>query len=189
MRTSSASSSSCWVLAGLFLVACSGTASPASSGDGGGGGDGAKGGDGAGGGACHSDSECPKSDFETCVRVEDPQCGGIGPPQSCSTDASCADAGPGHVCNHGPCGATMCVAACKADADCGSNPAGVLACDVPSGHCVSKPCQQSTDCPTNYACTQNACAPKACTTDADCSGACVDGVCSSAIGMCRAPAA
>jgi hypothetical protein len=142
--------------------------------------------DGASGG-CHSDADCKSmGSFLFCARVEDPVCGGAQPASQCATDADCADAGANKVCVHGPCGVAFCEPRCTTDAACGSS---ALVCSMTSGQCEAKPCTQSSDCPTNFACTAGACAAKACTTDAECMGACVNQLCSSSIGGCRAPAA
>jgi hypothetical protein len=169
------------------IVGCgSGVASTVVSGDGGS--DSGGGGD----GGCHSEADCNGGApyFETCARVEEPQCGGIGRPDLCAVDSDCADAGANKVCVHGACGGSECQARCVGDQSCTSNPPGALACSQTTGQCVAKACAQDSDCPANYACgTSHTCTVKQCTSDAQCSGACVNNQCSSAIGVCRQPAA
>ena len=173
---------------GVSVAACSDTAgSTGVGGDGGAGGDSSSHDSGAG---CRVDSECDRSRFELCARVEDPQCGGAAPLQECNADAQCADAGANDVCVVGVCGMRRCQPRCATNADCASNPPGLLACSATSGQCEAKSCAQSSDCPTNYACdATHVCAVKTCTTDAECSGACVGGRCSASAGVCTEPAA
>jgi hypothetical protein len=142
--------------------------------------------DGGGTVGCRSDTQCDHASFQMCARVEDPICGGIAPPDHCSVDKDCADAGANEVCVNSTCGAHLCQTRCSGDS-CGS-PA--LTCSATSGKCEAKACSLASDCPADFACdTSHTCSVKACTSDGDCSGACVNGRCSSAAGVCRTPAA
>lgn len=178
----------------MGLAACGDTTGSSGGGDAGDGGTGDSGiPDGATG--CRSDTDCNQKapSFELCARVEDPMCGGAAPPQECTNDAQCADAGTdagAKICVNETCGARRCTPRCTSHAECPSNPPGALACSMASGQCQAKPCTQSAECPTNYTCdASHVCSVKTCTTDADCSGACVNRRCSASVGICRAPAA
>lgn len=178
---------------GATVSACSDTAGSSvasgdAGGDGGGGGADSASRDGASG--CRSDSECNHARFELCARVEDPQCGGVAPPQQCGVDTDCADAGANDVCVFEVCGAHRCQPRCTSNAACPSNPPGLLTCSATSGKCEAKSCAQASDCPTNFACgASHVCVVKTCTIDAECSGVCVGGRCSATAGVCTQPAA
>jgi hypothetical protein len=85
-----------------------------------------------------------------------------------------------------------CIPACQADSDCGG---GDIVCG--SGHCVAKPCQVDSDCPSigidDFACSGTSgtrvCTLKGCASDADCHGwFCVNQTCSSQQGFCASSA-
>jgi hypothetical protein len=154
-------------------------------------GDSGKGVDGGGAdadGGCHSQADCNGGLF--CKRVEDPLCGGAQF-DMCQTNDDCKeiyDAGP-QVCVLTQCGGHMCEDRCASDASCTGYVTGSVVCSQTSGLCVPKPCSQSSECPTNFSCTNNACQPTQCTSDSQCTGACVNNLCSSAVGTCMPPAA
>jgi hypothetical protein len=169
----------------IAIASCGGSDSTGSNG-------GDAGGDSGFSGGCRSDNECKRGapTFESCAHVEDPQCGGAAPPQNCSTDTDCADAGADRICLRPICGGAICAPKCKTNADCPSSYPGSLTCDVATGRCGPKACAITADCPTNFLCsTDKVCRIKPCLLDTDCAGACVKGSCSSSVGVCRAPAA
>jgi len=141
---------------------------------------------------CHGQADCGLDQFCNVIQLP-PFCGGkcdTAPSDGCQTDADCADAGTGLVCDR-PCycfqgGAQpqhRCTKGCSTAADCGPD----RVCDA-THRCAGAPCTQPSDCTANFTCPTGSgmsCAIKTCTKDSDCGDFCVDGRCVSALGTCE----
>jgi hypothetical protein len=132
---------------------------------------------------CRTRQECPN--VESCVAEFDTVCGGAPPPQECSDDQGCQDAGGRSRCLT-LCG-SRCVPPCASNADCDGKLAPE-ACNLATGKCGPKPCAGDAECGSNIGCMAGFCERKACKSDAECQGACVNGKCASKPGECRPPA-
>jgi hypothetical protein len=129
---------------------------------------------------CNPDQSLPPFCGATCVQT------GLGP--GCTSDASCASMGANFICDGectcyvgppavGP--ASVCIAGCTKDADCGPS----LACNT-MHRCKPAACSSAAPCTGDFTCSGGFCAAKPCTTDADCAGHCVSGACSATAGRC-----
>jgi hypothetical protein len=151
-------------------------------------------------GACRATADCSTGGggvcgLQTLPAICNGRCDVNVYAAACTSDDSCADAGPAMVCSGpstpGPCfcspggaiPAAQCVKGCATNADCGPG----LACGA-THRCEAAPCTQPAECGSaNLSCTAAHCAAKPCTSDGDCAGYCVNGTCSAALGACYAP--
>lgn len=94
--------------------------------------------------ACHTKADCVQGTFDLCTAEESTPSCGDGPVQ-CYEDAGCNQNGqPKSFCQ-----ANKCVPACQEDGACGA----ARRCDVSTGRCEERPCDEASPCPSGAFCT------------------------------------
>jgi hypothetical protein len=140
--------------------------------------------------SCSAECPCPPGTGPlplVCLSPGDSLCAGPPPPpDECATDAECADAGAGRICEpSGHCNAWECVAGCATVEDCTE----AEACGADQ-RCVPKPCTTGDSCGPNHRCGgDGSCERVPCERSADCNGVCVNRLCYDTAGSCGDPSA
>lgn len=132
--------------------------------------------------SCRTDTDCPDKSNTSCFPPGQSSCGSGGGEQipPCANDAACAAQGSELVCEPKHSGRAWCEDKCKDDSACDA----AFTCEVATGHCVPRPCDQ-TACPAETFCSDaKVCVYQRC----NATRACQDGFTCSATFVCEATA-
>lgn len=104
--------------------------------------------------SCHTTADCTKSGgFGTCYAPGDSSCDGLGGPSepTCESDASCTASGfpTGYLCQPNDGAKKYCRPPCTDNGSCGTS----VRCDVGTGRCEPRPCDDAAACLAGAYCT------------------------------------